>query len=113
LIQTHFNRRYFQRRMVRITVRTISPVDENMWSFHVQVTESDGSKTSHRVSMDEEYYKKISTGIIGPEDFVKKSFGFLLKREDKHSILKEFNIKQISEYFPEYETEIIRMIRES
>jgi hypothetical protein len=32
---------------------------------------------------------------IGPEDFVKKSFEFLLKRENKDSILKEFNIKQI------------------
>lgn len=99
--------------MVRITVRTLSPLDENLWSFHVQLTESDGSKTSHGVSMDKEYYKKISTGIIGPEDFVKKSFEVLLKREEKHSILKEFNINQIREYFPEYETEIIKMIRES
>ena len=33
--------------------------------------------------MDKEYYEKISTGIIGPEDFVRKSFEFLLKREDK------------------------------
>jgi hypothetical protein len=98
--------------MVRITVRTLSPLDENLWSFHVQLTESDGSKTSHGVSMDKEYYKKISTGIIGPEDFVKKSFEFLLKREDIHSIL-EFNINQIRGYFPEYETEIIKMIRES
>ena len=57
--------------------------------------------------MDKEYYEKISTGIIGPEDFVKKSFEFLLKREDKDSILK------ISEYFPEYETEIKRTISEA
>jgi hypothetical protein len=99
--------------MVRITVRTLSPLIENKWSFHVQVTESDGSKTSHGVSMDKEYYKKISNGIIGPEDFVRTSFEFLLKMEDKHSILKEFNIKQISEYFPEYETEIIKAIHES
>ncbi|MFZ0514989.1 MAG: hypothetical protein WAM14_25545 [Candidatus Nitrosopolaris sp.] len=55
--------------MVRITVSTLSPLDENRWSFHVEVTESDGSETSHRVSMDKEYYKKISTGIMGPEDF--------------------------------------------
>jgi hypothetical protein len=99
--------------MVRITVRTLSPLNENKWSFHVQVTENDGSKTSHGVSMDKEYYKKISAWIIGPEDFVRTSFEFLLKREDRHSILKEFNIKQISEYFHEYETEIIKTIHES
>jgi hypothetical protein len=46
--------------------------------------------------LDKGYYEKISNGIIGPENFVKKSFEFLLKREDKNSILKEFNIKQIS-----------------
>jgi hypothetical protein len=63
--------------------------------------------------MDKEFYEKISNGIIGSEDFVKKSFEFLLKREDKNSILKEFNIKQISEYFPEYEAEIKKTIREA
>ena len=94
--------------MVRVIVSTLSPLDDNRWSYLVEVTESDGtgSQTRHRVSMDKEYYEKISNGIIGPEDFVKKSFEFLSKREDKDSILKEFNIKQIREYFPEYETEI-------
>ena len=94
--------------MVRVIVSTLSPLDDNRWSYHVEVTESDGSgsQTRHKVSMDKEYYEKISNGIIGPEDFVKKSFEFLSKREDKDSILKEFNIKQIREYFPEYETEI-------
>ena len=82
-------------------VNTLSPLDDNRWSYHVEVTECDvsGSQTRHKVSMDKEYQEKISTGIIGPEDFVKKIFEFLLKREDKYSILKEFNIKLIREYF--------------
>jgi len=36
-----------------------------------------------------------------------------LKREDKDSILKEFNIKQIREYEREYETEIKKTINET
>jgi hypothetical protein len=62
--------------MVRVTVSTLSPLDDNRWSYHVEVTECDGSgsQTRHKVSMDKEYCEKISTGIIGPEDFVKKSF---------------------------------------
>ena len=101
--------------MVRVIVSTLSPIDDDRWSYLVEVTESDGSgsQTRHKVSMDKEYYEKISNGIIGPEDFVKKSFEFLSKREDKDSILKEFNIKQIGEYFPEYETEIKKTIREA
>jgi hypothetical protein len=94
--------------MVRVIVSTLSPLDDNRWSYLVEVTESDGSgsQTIHEVSMDKVYYEKISAGIIGPEDFVKKSFEFLLKREDKDFILKEFNVRQIREYFPEFETEI-------
>jgi hypothetical protein len=101
--------------MVRVTVSTLSPLDDNRLSYLVEVTESDGSgsQTRHKVNMDKEYYEKISTGIIGPEDFIKKSFEFLLKREDKNSILKEFNIKQIREYFPEYKTEIKKTISET
>jgi hypothetical protein len=85
-----------------------------IWAAYlVEVTESDGSgsQTRHKVSMDQEYYEKISTGIIGSEDFVKKSLEFLLKREDKDSILKEFNIKQIRDYFPEYEMVLGPIIR--
>jgi hypothetical protein len=84
--------------------------NDNRWSYLVEVTESDGSgsQTRHKVSMDKEYYEKISTGIIGPEDFVKKSFEFLLKREDKNSILKEFNIKQIRRLsFPECKNQLL------
>jgi hypothetical protein len=94
--------------MVRVIVSTLSPLDDDRWSYLVEVTESDGSgsQTRHKVSMDKVYFEKISSGIIGPEDFVKKSFEFLLKREDKDSILKEFNVRQIREYFPEFETEI-------
>jgi hypothetical protein len=101
--------------MVRVIVSTLSPLDDDRWSYLVEVTESDGSgsQTRHKVSMDKEYYEKISNGIIGPKDFVKKSFEFLSKREDKDSILKEFNIKQIGEYFSEYESEIKRIIREA
>jgi hypothetical protein len=51
----------------------------------IEVTESDGSgsQTRHKVNMDKEYYEKISPGIIGPEDFVKKSFEFLLRERVK------------------------------
>jgi hypothetical protein len=98
--------------MVRITVNTLSPASDDIWVLHVEVTESDGSgsQTRHKVTMDKQYYEKISKGIVGPEDFVKKSFQFILKRENKDSILREFNINQIRQYFPEYENEIKKML---
>lgn len=38
-----------------------------------------------------------------PEEFIKKSFKFLLERESKDSILRQFNISQINDFFPAYE----------
>ena len=35
-------------------------------------------------------------------DFIKHSFEFLLDREPNTSILKEFNIATIGNYFPDY-----------
>ena len=100
--------------MARIIVSTVTPVDDNTWKYYVEITESDGSgsKTVHNVIVDREYYEMMSNQIVLPEEFVKRSINFLLKKEDKDSILKEFNIRQISNYFPEYEDEIRKDIIE-
>ena len=92
--------------MARISVTTSSPLDNNTWSYNIEVIESDGSgsKTNHEVTMNKDYY--LAQGSIIPEEFVKKSFEFLLEREDKDSILQQFDITQINDYFPEFEKEI-------
>ena len=100
--------------MARISVVTIPPLDDNKWGYNVEITESDGSgsKTTHRVTMDKDYYINLTErGRIGPEEFIKKSFEFLLQRESKDSILQQFDIAQINEYFPEFEKEIKKALR--
>ena len=75
----------------------------------MEITESDGSgsKTIHQVTMDKEYYMDLTKrGRIIPEEFIKKSFEFLLNREAKDSVLQQFDIAQINDYFPEFEKEI-------
>ncbi len=79
--------------------------DDNRHSFEVTVSEGESS-TIHRVEIDEDYYKYLTDGVIVPVDLVKKSFKFLLVREPKESILKQFNLREISRYFSEYEKEI-------
>ena len=69
------------------------------------VTE-DGSSTNHRVTLDDEYYTKLTKGRIGKEELIEKSFEFLLRHESKESILSSFNLRVISRYFPQYESEI-------
>jgi hypothetical protein len=38
-----------------------------------------------------------------PEELVRRSFEFLLQRESKESILREFELSVIQRYFPDYD----------
>ncbi len=70
------------------------------YQFSVQV-EEDRSKTRHKVSMSRDFYNTLDTNQ-SPEEVIRKSFEFLLEREPKESILSEFDVTVISNYFPEY-----------
>ena len=102
--------------MTRISVIAVSPLDNNSWRYNVEIFENDGSgsKTSHQVTLDKDYYMDLTEkGRIVPEEFVKKSFEFLLNRESKDSILRQFDIAQITDFFPEYEKEIKKALDRS
>jgi len=42
------------------------------------------------------------------EDLVRESFAFLLERESASSIMSEFSLSVISDYFPDYQQEMSR-----
>ena len=75
--------------------------------FRVRVIEGK-SESSHRVSVSAEDYNRLTGGKIEAPELVKRSFQFLLEREPKESILKQFDLRVIARYFPEYEREIKR-----
>jgi hypothetical protein len=63
----------------------------------------DGGSTTHHAV-------EVSTGELdrwgrgrSVEELVRESFRFLLDREPKESILREFKLSVISRYFPDYE----------
>ncbi|MEX2014820.1 MAG: hypothetical protein WD885_02700 [Candidatus Saccharimonadales bacterium] len=60
----------------------------------------------YRVTFTDEYYKKLTSEKISPEELVRKSFEFLLEREGPESILSEFDLPTIQKYFSEYEAKI-------
>ena len=78
---------------------------KNINEFIVMV-EEDSSRTKHLVTVDDEYYEKLTQEKITKEELIKRSFEFLLRRESKESILSRFNLKVINRYFQEYESEI-------
>ncbi len=67
-----------------------------------EVTVSKESVTNHRVKLSSKVYKDLSDGEISEIDLIKRSFEFLLKRESNQSILREFDLEVIENYFPEY-----------
>ena len=77
--------------------------------FRVQVIEG-SSHSTHRVTLTQDYYRRLSGGKIEPHELIRRSFEFLLARERKESILPEFDLPLIGRYFPEYERELKRKI---
>jgi hypothetical protein len=65
----------------------------------------------YRVTLSDEYYERLTEGDMDADELVEKSFEFLLKREEPDEILSEFDLSVISEYFPQYEDSIRKLIK--
>jgi len=85
---------------------TIESINQN--SFKVTVNKE--STTEHLVLLNDSFYQSITKGKITRKDLIIKSFEFLLLRESNQSILREFNLEVINQYFPEYNNEIKKII---
>jgi hypothetical protein len=75
------------------------------WRCAVTVEEG-GSRTEHVVTLDRATYERLCGGAAPPERLVRESFAFLLEREPKESILRQFDLPVMGRYFPEYEATI-------
>ena len=70
------------------------------------VTVKSGTITIHRVNLSDEYTEFLTLGRLTKEELIQFSFRFLLEREPSTSILKSFDLKDISKYFPEFEESV-------
>lgn len=76
---------------------------EDRGGYRCEVEVSDGRSTSHHVVLvTAADYQRWGRGRP-VEALVRDSFAFLLGREPKESILREFDLSVIKRYFPEYE----------
>jgi hypothetical protein len=83
----------------------ISKIDDEIF----EVTLTKDSTTIHRITLSSKFYKKLSNSKISEIELIKKTFEFLLERESNESILREFNLEVIENYFPEYPLLIKKM----
>ncbi len=80
-----------------IDVRVVTAGDG--WTATVDI-EQDGARTRHLVTVTPEDLQRYSATDVA--DLVRRSFAFLLEREPNTSILREFRINDIEQYFPEF-----------
>ena len=55
-----------------------------------------------KVELEPEFYRELCGGGVTHEWVLVQSFRFLLERESVDQILPQFNLRQISDYFPEF-----------
>ena len=79
---------------------TVSVTAKGQDTFEVVVITQ--STTTHSVTVTDAIHTKLTNGKISKETLLEKSFEFLLEREANTSILSQFKIEVISQYFPDY-----------
>jgi len=87
-------------------MRRISISHEGSSRYHVAV-EDDASRTEHDVTVWPSDVERYAPGW-SPEELLEASFEFLLEREPKEAILRQFELPAIESYFPEFRSAIMR-----
>ena len=79
---------------------TVSVTAKGQDTFEAMITTQ--STTTHLVTVSDAIHTKLTNKKISKEILLEKSFEFLLAREPNTSILSQFKIEVISQYFPDY-----------
>lgn len=70
------------------------------------------AQTTHRVTLRDTDRQRLGGKDVSAERLVEESFRFLLEREPNTSILSGFELPVIRRYFPEYEGEIRKRLKQ-
>lgn len=84
--------------------------DDNQREYSV-ILDQKGRVSKYTITVDETYIERMTDGSVSPETFILASFNFLLSKEDSSHILPEFDLEDICRFYPEFEDEIGKLIR--
>ena len=79
----------------QINIKELSP---NVFD----VTIYSNTETNHQVTISDNFITEYQIKNLTKKEIIEQSFIFLLERESNTSILREFDIEVIGNYFPEY-----------
>ena len=95
--------------MTQITIKELNDFPHSEFD----VTIHGSTVTKHKITLAQAYYENLTGGDVSAKELVEASFKFLLAREPNTSILSEFDLRVISNYFPAYEQEMKSKFRSS
>jgi hypothetical protein len=76
--------------------------------WHCTVTLGDDpGATTHEVTVDREVLEDLAPDAT-PEELVRVSFEFLLEREPREAIMRQFELPIIGRFFGDYRDEVLR-----
>ena len=78
--------------------------------FHVQIREGDGAARHYHVTVPENLIAELQLPKKDLDKVVRESFVFLLEREPASSIMRDFSLDVISNYFPQYKATLLRRL---
>ena len=76
--------------------------DNNIFAVSIESS----INSNHLVTLNDDIHFEMTEGNKSKEELILFSFKFLLERENNTSILSNFNLEIIQNYFPEYKNEI-------
>ena len=76
--------------------------DNNTFTVSIKIL----INSEHIITLNDDFYFEITKSIKSKEELILFSFKFLLERENNTSILSNFNLEIIQNYFPEFKNEI-------
>ena len=76
-----------------------------------EVTINKNPITKHIVIISDKYFEDLTNKKISKKKLLENSFKFLMDRESNTSILSFFELETISQYFPEYESEMKKTLK--
>ena len=68
-------------------------------------------RSTHFVTLSDEYANRLVVGKITKDKLIRFSFEFLLEREPNTSILNSFDLQEITHYFPEFHSHVKNWIQ--
>lgn len=80
------------------------------WDATVEIGEQSDQSTTHNVTVDDDFYQRLTNGESDIETLVEEAFKFLLEREDKEQIMPNFDLETIATYFEGFEENMIQRL---